>query len=53
MWCSGLSVVTVAAGVTAVAQVESLAWEFPHAMGVAKKEPSKLKNRSQLFFIIA
>jgi len=33
----GSSVVTAAAQVTAMAQVQSLAWEFPHAMGRAEK----------------
>ena len=29
--------VTAAAQVTTAAQVQSLAWQFPHAMGMAKK----------------
>mgnify|MGYP007008976079 CR=1 FL=1 len=40
MWLSELrfSIVTAAALVAAVAQVQSLAQEIPHALGVAKKE---------------
>ena len=34
----GSGIVTAAAGVTAVALVQSLAWEFPHAVGTAKKK---------------
>ena len=39
-WCSRLkiSIVTAAAPVTVVAQIQSLAQELPHAMGVAKKK---------------
>ena len=33
----GTSVVTAVALIAAMAQVQSLAWEFPHATGVAKK----------------
>ena len=32
--------VTAATWVTAVAQLQSLAWELPHALGVAEKEVS-------------
>ena len=39
LWLSGLgsSVVTTVAWVTAVAQVQSMAQEVPHASGAAKK----------------
>ena len=54
MWamefCSGAAgrgsgFVTVAAWVTAMAQVQSLAWEFTHAAGVAKRKKKKKKKR--------
>ena len=35
---SGPGIVTVAPLVAAVAQVQSLAWELPHATGAAKKK---------------
>ena len=34
----GSSIVTTVALVTAVALVQAQAWEFPHAMGVAKRK---------------
>ena len=37
----------VAAWVTAMAQVRSLAWEYPHAMNTAKKEKKKKKKKKQ------
>ena len=37
----GSSLVTAVALVTVVAQVGSLAWELPHAIGVAKKKKKK------------
>ena len=37
-------VVTAVALVTAVAQVQSLAWELSHAAGVAKNESKKTKH---------
>ena len=38
-WLSGLriSIVTAVAQVPAVAQIQFLAWELPHAVGVAKQ----------------
>ena len=38
VWCSGLSIWCCPTRVTAVARVQSLAWELPHAMGVAKNK---------------
>ena len=37
-----------AAVVTAVAQVRSLAWELPHAAGVAKKEKKKKEREPEI-----
>ena len=37
----GYSIVTAAAWIAAVAQVQSLAWELPHAAGVTKKKKTK------------
>lgn len=39
LWCNGLgfSIVTEVALVTAMAQVQLLAWRISHAMGTAKK----------------
>ena len=47
MWCSGLisGVDTAAAWVAAVAQVQSLALEFLHGKGVAKKKKKKKKKK--------
>ena len=39
------SVVTAAAGVTAVVGVHSLAQELPHAVGAAKKKKKKLSSQ--------
>ena len=38
LWCSSLriGIVTLVARVAAVVRVGNLAWELPHAMGVAK-----------------
>ena len=33
--------------VTAVAQVCSLAWKLPHALGMAKKKKKKKKGKNQ------
>ena len=45
MWCSRLRIVTTAAQVTAVTQVQSLAQKLPHASGVAKKKKKKKIGR--------
>ena len=37
-WVTDPVVVTAVAWVTAVVQVQSLAWEIPHAMGAAKNK---------------
>lgn len=36
MWHSGLSIITAAGQVAAVAHVQALAWERPHAMSAAE-----------------
>ena len=36
--CGGSSIATAMAQVATAAQVQSLAWEFPHAAGSAKKK---------------
>ena len=44
LWCSGLRIQQYhsrGSQVTAVAQVPSLAWELPHAMGAAKEKKKK------------
>ena len=48
-WLSGLKIHigTAVAQVTDEAWVQSLAWELPHAMGVAKKFKSKNKKLSE------
>ena len=42
---SGSCVFTTVALVTAVAQLQSLAWELPHAAGVAKRKKEKKRER--------
>ena len=37
----GSGIVTVATGITAVAEVQVLAWELVHAVGVARKKRRK------------
>ena len=47
-WVKDL-VVTVAAQVVAVAPVQSLAWELPHVLGMAKKKKKMLPpNKSEV-----
>ena len=43
LWHSGLriGIVTAAAWIAAVAQVQSLAWELPHAAGVTRSKQTK------------
>ena len=38
-------IVSAVARVAAMAQVGSLAWELPHAMGAAKKKKKKVKKK--------
>ena len=40
----GSGIVTAVALVTAVAWIQSLVWEFPHAMNMAKKNAHKIKQ---------
>ena len=45
-WVRDPGIVTSAAQAATVAQVLSLTWELPHAMGVAKKRKRKRKTYS-------
>ena len=42
-WVKDLMFVTALAQVTAVAQVQSLAWELPHASGEAPKKTQQTR----------
>ena len=45
-------IVTAAAGVTAVAQVQSLAPELPHATGAGKTKHTKKKKKKVRFYFL-
>lgn len=45
----GTSVVTTVTLVTALMQVQSLAWEHPHAAGVAKTTTTKKKRQIRYY----
>ena len=49
-WCNGLSgIITAVAWVSAVAQIQSLAWGLPRAAGTAKKKTKNKKTKPVCF----
>ena len=48
---NGSGIVTAVAKFAAVVPVQSLAWELPHAMGVAKKKKRERKKKREEYLL--